>query len=60
MNIIEDYFIYKNAENCNIKIFGDTFLANNKSCKEIFKIECEGKEFDLNDYNFLEFKKKKH
>ena len=59
MNIKEDYFIYKNNPDKDIKIFGDTFLTNNKNFKETCKIECWGKEFNLKDYySFSEFKDK--
>ena len=58
MNINEDYFIYKNNPDQNIKLFGEPFLTNNNNFKETCKIECEGKEFDLKNYSSSEFKNK--
>ena len=58
MNVKEDYFIYKidkNDKNKKIKIVGDSFLSNNKNINEVCKIEYDGKEFGLKDFNICNF-----
>ena len=58
MNVKEDYFIYKIDKNKKIKIFGNTFLENNKKFKEVCKIECDGKEYAFKDFNTDDFRNK--
>jgi surface protein len=58
INSKEDYFIYKIDKNRKLKLFGDTFLDNNKKFKETCIIECEGKEFAYKDFNIDNFSNK--
>ena len=50
MNVKEDYFIFKIEKN-KTKLFGDTFLRNNKN----IKIKFDGKEYAIKDFNVADF-----